>query len=358
MGKENRLHNYIVGLVFLGGLALLGGATLQIRGFNLGEAMALSVRFPSVDNLKQGEDIVVFGHPIGEVLHIELDPEASPEDGQIMVECRLRQPIKLTDKSEFLVRSAGPLGGHYIEILPRPEGETRQSDWDGFRGKAAGDIFDELRELVADTRSGRGLLPRLINDEQLALKAEQTLDTIREAFVSLNADEGPLLAFEEIRKTFRNINEGEGPLNSFINDPTMRESLISTVNDLSAILKDARESQGIFNMLIRDTQARDDLKVTLERIKTSVEDLSTNKGLLGRLLRDEKLSAQVDEILTDVHDIVHKANTGTGTLGQIINNQEAWDELVRLLVLARESIEDFREQAPINTFANVLFSVF
>ncbi len=64
------------------------------------------------------------------------------------------------------------------------------------------------------------------------------------------------------------------------------------------------------------------------------------------------------ETLADVHDIVHKANSRQGTLGQLINSPADGGAFVKMLVLARETIEDLREQAPISIFVNAIFATF
>ena len=74
--------------------------------------------------------------------------------------------------------------------------------------------------------------------------------------------------------------------------------------------------------------------------------------------RKAAVLAAARTVRQDTVRMVHKANSGHGTLGQIINNRKAWDELVRILVQARETIEDLREQAPVSTFVNALFAVF
>jgi len=357
MAKDHRVQNLVVGLVFLGGLGLLGFATLMIQGLGWAEAHEITVRFPRVNNLKTGESVQIHGLPVGEITKIEYDPAA--DGNNIRVECTLRKGIKLTDQTEFRIKSAGPLAGKHLEIYPGKEGQVIDpGTYKGFVGDAEGDVFEKLGDLVTDTREGPGILPRMIRDRELADKAEGALDEIRSTFRRINSEDGPLLAFDEMRKTYSHINTGQGLLSAFINDTDMRDKLISTVDDLSALLKDVRESKGIVGWLISDEQARKDLEVTLSNLREFTETVGSGKGLLPRLINDEELSNNFGESLDDLHAILHKANTGVGTLGQAINNREAWDELMRILVLARESIEDLREQAPINTFANVLFAVF
>ena len=62
--------------------------------------------------------------------------------------------------------------------------------------------------------------------------------------------------------------------------------------------------------------------------------------------------------IASIQTILKNVADGKGTLGKILTNDQAWNELVRILVLARETVEDLREQAPISTFVNALFATF
>ncbi len=60
----------------------------------------------------------------------------------------------------------------------------------------------------------------------------------------------------------------------------------------------------------------------------------------------------------DIADIVGKANRGEGTLGKIINDPTLYNDLLNGINTLRAGFEDIREQAPITTFATLLFQVF
>jgi phospholipid/cholesterol/gamma-HCH transport system substrate-binding protein len=354
------LRYVVVGLVFLGSLFLLGYATLAINAVPWRAAHPLTIRFPGVNRLKTGEDVVIHGFRVGQVERIRYDPDPARAASPIVVSCSLNQEMPLTDRTEFRVRSTGPLGGQFIEVLPR-DGKKVDRDWDSFAGSVdedpltqLGNLVSEnresfqemlrsLRQITADVDSGRGVLGRLVDDPALAAD-----------FAGGVAD---------LREIARAINSGEGVLGAVIKDQDLRDRFTLAVEDLSAAIRD--KDRGIVGMLLNDQEARQELRQTLTEAREAMRDVReiaadvrSGKGVLGRLVSDSELARKLDEIADDVHDIVHKVNAGEGTLGQVVNNTEAWDDLVRLLAVAREAVEDLREQAPINTFANVLFSAF
>jgi hypothetical protein len=353
-------RNFAVGITFLGSLIALGAVTLAIQSVPfLARTEEVEVRFPSVDNLQKGDDVLVYGLRIGQVDDIIYDPSvpATP----IIVKCLLRERIPLTDKAEFRVRSPSPLGGRHLEITPGG-GAPVGSDYKKHVGEASGDLFTvvenlveknqesvtetlrTIRAIVGDANTVReGLVYRLIQDSTIADSVSQFLDNLR-----------------HISDAIRNR---EGPVGAIVYDTELRDRLTSSVERIESITKTLEESlrgeEGIVGYLLHDKKAKEDLAAVVEHVRSIAQALDKDgEGAVARFLHSRQLADHLEGIVADVHEIVRKVRSGEGTLGQAINDPRAWDELVRVLVLARETIEDLREQAPVSTFANALFAVF
>ncbi len=335
------LRNLTVGLIFLGSLVVVGVATLTITDIPfLRKVEALTVRFPDVDNLQEGDDVVVHGLRVGQVQSIRYDPGTYPGT-PIVVTCSLPENVHehLGEGSRFTIHSAGPLGGRYIEITPPPMGAAPPPR--GIHvGEAPGDFFKQISELVRKNE-------RNIND--LFEKVNPAMDKIDAAAA-------------EVRETFRAANSGEGTLGLLLKDKATKDKVEKGVADLSEMIGTLKEDlsgeKGTIGYLLKNEKGKEDLKAAITELREIVLDVREGKGIAGRLINDAKLADQFQAIVDDLHETVHKVNTGQGTLGQVINNPKAWDELVRVLVLARETIEDLREQAPVSTFVNAAFASF
>ncbi|MEM7231774.1 MAG: MlaD family protein [Planctomycetota bacterium] len=363
MSKANYIQNLIVGSAFLGGLALLGGMTLIVKGSNLSNAGVFTARFEHVDNLRNGEGVYLRGTVVGEVTGIQYDPDTK----KVLVQSSVDNRVALTDKTKFVIRSLGPLGGKYLEIVPPISGgKTQPFDWDEFVGESERGLFGQIEELAKDvggTGEANGLIPRLIRDEQLAEDIVKTVQELRGSVETFNKelaegkgllprilrDEGTGQQFSEIVEAIRNV---------FVEDDGLLTDVRSIAKDLRTTMSDIRSQKGIAGMLISDEKAKGDMLKTFEDLRASVEKLSNGEGLAGRLISDKELGTRFDRIAENIDDITSKINSGDGVVAGLINDKDAWDEMRRILVLARESIEDLREQAPISTSANVLFAVF
>ncbi|HVR74455.1 MAG TPA: MlaD family protein [Planctomycetota bacterium] len=357
MAGMSAFKNVVVGLVFLGSLAVLGIASLWVKKVPFFTRVeALEIRFPSVDNLQEGDNVLVNGLQIGEVDDIRYEPDTNPL-APIVV--RVSLPKEFLDRldkhqAKYTIHSVSPLGGRYLRIVPPPpEAQPRAAGEAVPVGEASPDLMEtvaltiaEVRDVFTAIKESRGTLGSLVNDE-----------AVRDAFASAVMDLRDMVAG---LKT--DLGSEEGTIGYLLKSKEGRERLEKGIEDLTEVVASLKEDltgeKGIIGFLLKNEEAKDNLRLAIEEIRQFVQDARTGNGLAARLLNDEQLARDAQELIADFHDIVHKTNTGQGTLGQLINNQRAWDELVRVLVLARETVEDLREQAPVSTFVNAIFATF
>jgi ABC-type transporter Mla subunit MlaD len=89
MSSGASFRNLTVGLTFLGSLAILGATTLLMSNVSFfSKVEALEVRFPQVDNLQAGDDILLRGVRVGQVDAIRYDPADHPDE-PVIVRCVL-----------------------------------------------------------------------------------------------------------------------------------------------------------------------------------------------------------------------------------------------------------------------------
>jgi phospholipid/cholesterol/gamma-HCH transport system substrate-binding protein len=328
MAARTAIRNVIVGLLFLGSLAVLGAASLLISTVSVfTQREALAIRFPSVDNLEPGDDVVYHGMRVGQVDSIRYRPDESLEK-PVLVRCTVLKEVadRITDKTQIEIGSKGPLGGRQIEIMPPAEPGPDARRLDEYSGEAPGDLFRRLEKLVER------------NEENISEAIAEIKNTI-----------------PEIKSTFQAINSAEGTVGALIKDSELRDKVKKALSDLADSVSN---ETGTIGYLLRNEEAKQKVESAITDIQKVARQLSEGEGVAGALINDKKLADRVNEAVDDIHEIVHKINTGQGTIGQAVNNPKAWEELVKALVLARETIEDLREQAPIATFVDAVFTAF
>ena len=365
MNKSSWIRDFVVGLIFLGSLLIVGSATLWLQGLPWSSAQALEVRFPSVDNLKRGEPVLLKGVPVGQVQSIAYSPDPTGGPNNVRVTVSLEKEIigALKNDAEFYVRSAGPLGGRQLEIEPGGGSAVRAEALPVFGGEADGDIFRELADFVRENREPfRELIAGLRrNSDNIEVLTQDIVNQrgflgklIRDDTFSNNANS----FVERIESIAASIQEGEGLASYLINDVELK-------NNIKSLIDAIEQQEGVLGMLLHDEAAKTDLREFITNVKDVTTEIRSGEGLLAKLMNDPELAADaktafhsLGQVSTDLGDVVERVKNGDGTVGKLINDETTYNEILRLLVLARETLEDLREQAPISTFTNVIFSAF
>ena len=371
--KSNAARDLIIGFVFLGALAVLGLATLQGGDVSSlwAETTQTVVQFDRVDGLAEGDPVRYQGLSVGQVA--ALVPNFTGSKPTIDVTCRLVDNFDVPLGSRFEVRSASALGGRLVEIVPGPDQSKTVAVTDGvFRGQASGDLFEQVNALITEVREGNGLITQLIKNEQMGTDFSDMVGDLR---------------------TFANsLNDGQGALQTFLRDQEVRDRIVEFIEDISTVAKDLREGKGILGMLINNEQARDDATNAVEHLEDILRAVRESRGSIGKWVNDTQLHDSVQEVVDSLKRVTASAESGEGafamlvsdaefrdslrnavkhieesmegvaagkgTVGRLLQEEEVYERLRRILIQTEDAVEDFREQAPVSTFINAIFSAF
>lgn len=360
-------RDFFVGLFFLVGLLALGYCTILIKGYPTGkERYALAVTFEQIAGLRLGDQVRVHGFSIGEVTQLKYRVEDSSIEASVVLD----QEIEPREDYRFVVRSASALGGTYIDYEP---GTGAPTNIDSLRGSSR-DLLAELEKIIGDNREsigvmvknletlsrqaaeGNGLVQLLLSDEEVANDFRSAIADIREVTSNLSAG----------------INDDNSVVGALLRDDGLADGVRNSLRNFEQITEDAREvvaeirsGKGALGKLIMDPETGDELTKVLRNIEEAsnnfnelMTEVRTGDGVLAAIINDGELSAKFLSTLTNIEEISRKLNDGDGAFGRLLNDPSLIDEATRLLTLLRESTEDLREQAPISSFVNVLFSAF
>lgn len=357
----------LVGLLFLGSLFLLGYVTIMIKGFSTGgDTFALSVEFDNVAGLRQGDQVRVRGFTVGEVTDLTYLIETNSID----VGLRLNQKIVPRQECQFVVRSSSALGGTFVDYIP---GTGTEASTEKLKGESR-DLLAEIEKLVNDNRDsvrqiianlerlseqatdGQGLLRTLLNDAAVADEFRTAISDvsavvkeISDAVGNDNSILGALLRDEEMTGSARD---------AFANVKVISE-------DLRIVMAEIREGKGAIGKLIMDPDTGESARSLISNLETAsqnfndlMNEMRTGKGIVAKILNDEEWANKFFGTLSNIEEVALKVNAGDGTIAQLLNDPALIQEAQDLLILLRESVEDQREQAPLNSFVNTLFLAF
>ena len=75
-------------------------------------------------------------------------------------------------------------------------------------------------------------------------------------------------------------------------------------------------------------------------------------------LKDDKMAHDLKETIASLRVVAERLRKGEGTVGKLMADDTLYKEIRRLVKDFSDSLEDTREQVPITTFTNVIFSAF
>lgn len=213
--------------------------------------------------------------------------------------------------------------------------------------------LEDVRSVTKKVDEGKGLVGRLLNDEQLADDVEATLT--------------------DVRAVVKEIREGEGALAMAVNDEKFAADLKASAENLREVSDEISEGKGSLGRLVKDAQLVDESTGLVKDVRGSLGKLNElNEQAKKSMERVERLLASTEVTVRKINDLVEsgddvtkeiatslrKINSGKGTIAALLNDDAVYRETRSLLKELRESVEDLREQAPINSFIGVVFSAF
>jgi phospholipid/cholesterol/gamma-HCH transport system substrate-binding protein len=330
------------------GSGLEPGAPVLMKGIKVGEIdevqlnqdhtvkVTVSIAPAFVDFVGADALASVIEPPILGATKVELTPGASN------VPAKQDQELAVTEKESLF--------GRIDKIEERVTGVIAKID---SLVDTANTTLVSLEDISKAIKDSEGLVGQLVYDPQLADDARQLL--------------------KDVKDIASNIKEGEGALALAINDGEFAGDLKSISGDVRTIVDDIQEGKGSLGKLYKESTLVDeaegmitDVRGSLTKLNDLNDDAQASIGKVQKLLdQTTKTMKKVDTVVGSTGNIteqlattLHKINDGEGTIASLLNDDKLYKETKSLLKELRESVEDLREQAPINSFIGVVFSAF
>ncbi len=359
--------NYLmVGILFFGAVSVALYFAMSLAGdgsvnlFRAKEAQ-YTISFPNVAGLQQNSPVWISGVPKGRVRNMYVDPRS----GVVTVSVSVDADVQLYRDCSAEIIPASVFGGKAIALTlgqsPEPHNPA-----DDIRGEIVEDLFTaagrgigkinegidvavdtikDVNAIVKDVRAGRGAVGTILSDEKVAGDIAATVENVRE----MSEDAKGITT--NVRDITQKVNAGEGVA--------------------SMLLEDADTAMRFRNIVKNVEDATDNTVGASRSIKSIVEKVDSGKGFFGVLLNDEETGENiksavartpgvmdsVKKVTDETGILVERVNAGEGTVGKLFNDDTLFNDTLNAINTLRSGFEDIREQAPITTFASLLFGV-
>ena len=284
-----------VGAMTIGGFIILALIISFLGAFNLFEkGYNLTVAYPSVSGLKEGNQVRYAGVPVGTVKGMRVQPN------KIDVQTKINEGIQIPQGSIFTVGSDGVLGDKFVDIQPaeRVTGAYLQPDSSvtGVNSKGLDEFMSSSTKVLAKVEGIADALNNVFGDPEVQ-------KSMRDGFVEARDISHNLNRFTNVMASLAEQNQGQvTDMIHQLNDMTLRmnnvaghmESLVANADD------NGRTGANLAVMMqnLADASAR-------------VEQVS---AVLGDIATDPKTSEDIKATLHNARQASARANKMLGTL--------------------------------------------
>ncbi len=223
--------------------------TIFLSGKKFGEKKyEFAVTFENVMGLRETDDVVVRGMPIGSVKKLSL------KDNGVLVECSLKKKLTMKKDYKIVIVSKSMLGGRYLQVYEGSEEFPELPAEFQLHGEPPYDLMTDAAELVGAMKDGfieGGIIANLKSTTE---KIDEVADRIKNGKGTL----GKMLSDDEtlytdlaesaasLKKIAARLERGEGILGKLMSDDdTLYAEVEQIVKEVRAVVDDLRETSPI-----------------------------------------------------------------------------------------------------------------
>ncbi len=277
-------------ILVLSSIALLIWGYNFLKGSDLfGSTKKFYVTYENVEGLSPGASVTINGLVVGKVSKINFT-----ENGKLLVEIVMSNPIEVSKSSKAVIYSPGFIGGKQIAIELNSNDKEIASDGDHLVGAKESGMLDSLTEKV----------------EPITHKLDSVLYNVNKLVVALNETLDPATqqnlkdALAELNKTMANANGITSKVDKMV---------ATNQGKFDGIMTDFKSTSKNLNTLSTDL-VQADLKATIQKFDSAASnlekilaDIENGNGNVGKLMKDEalynnlnKASKELNLLLEDV----------------------------------------------------------
>jgi len=229
----------------------------------------VEVVFSDVMGLRDGDNVVVRGMPVGKITSLRLAPDG------VHVFASLDQPLECREGYRASVVTTSMLGGRHMEIE---------------QGPATGLVVAAGMPLAGET-------PR-----DIMADAAEAVNALRKGLVEGNVVENIQETSKQIREISERLNAGEGTLGKLLSkDDQIYKDLSASVAAVKEISERLNAGEGTLGKLLsKDDQMYKDLSETVASLKRMAGEVEAGKGMFGRLLKDDSLYTELMKAIDEL----------------------------------------------------------
>jgi phospholipid/cholesterol/gamma-HCH transport system substrate-binding protein len=301
--------------------------------------ISLICYFPNASGLAPGAPVTLEGVTIGNVIRLRVVPGHNPDPVEVIMRVDTQFLGGLHTDSLATITQAGVLGNSYVDIdsthatgpppvngtVLKASGSPTLQDVIGGANSSITDLHALVQrvDILIDTlNSNRGTLGRVINDQRMADKLSQTIDSLQ----ALLAD----------------AHNGKGTLGKLLTDDTLYNRANDAVTHLDNVSAALDSEKGTAGKFINDPSAYNRLNDVAQNADDLLKQINSGQGALGKAVKDPAFAKKLDDTVTQLDVILSDLNSGKGSAGQFLKNRSLYDHADQTAAEAQQLIRSIR----------------
>jgi phospholipid/cholesterol/gamma-HCH transport system substrate-binding protein len=311
------------------------------RGF-FWQRYLLKTRFPNVAGLAPGSPVRVAGVQVGSVKSTEFAGDQIDVTFEVNTEVR----DKITDKSTAVLGSVSLLGESAVDISPSSGGtpipeygyvpSTKPKGSLSDVAELASTGIEQITQLVADVRNGKGTVGKLMTDERLYADLQEFANAANEMARSARA--------------------GRGTIGKLLNDPGAANQLEASLKNVEQVTRRISEGEGSIGKLIKDDAFSQSLTQATNGLREVTDKINRGDGTVGKLMTDATLFNRLTDVSTRFGELAAKLNEGEGTAGQLLKDKQLYENMNGAVADFRRLLNEISKDP--KKYLNVKVSIF
>jgi len=312
--------------------------------------------FDNAGGLRVGAPVRLEGVDIGNITAITVVPSHGLTPVEVTMKLSTKYNGALRKDSVASLSTAGVLGETFVDVDSREAIKNNSpiaQNGDELTAKASPQLQDVVRasqgtlenvdilvrrvdRILTQIESGNGSIGKLIYDEKLYERLNNTLT--------------------EVQRMVTQISEGKGSVGKLINSDELYNKMRASLDSLDKIIDEVNQGKGSAGKFLKDPSLYDNANATIAKANTLMSDINAGKGALGKFAADPEFARKLDNTMTKLSSIADKMDSDKGTVGLLLTDPKAYNNVDQMLVETRNLVKAIRENP--KKYLTIHFKIF
>jgi phospholipid/cholesterol/gamma-HCH transport system substrate-binding protein len=308
-------------------VALIFLMTGSSGGFWSGR-LVLRSYFENSAGLKIGAPVNLEGVTIGNVSAIHIIPARKPTPVEVVMRISKKYADGIRVDSKTSLTTVGVLGDTVVDIdskfakgpqiqnnveLPTTETPDIQDVIQASQGtiQQLDTILAKVNTLADALTTGKGSIGLLINDPTLYQKAVLTLN--------------------QLQALVDSISNGKGSIGKLVNDDTLYNRANDAIGKLQSITTDLDNGKGTVGKLLKDPSLYNNLKDSTRQLNEMLASINSGKGSIGMLYKDPAFARKLTDTVDKLDSVLTQVDSGEGTMGMLLKDRRLYNHTDKVM---------------------------